>query len=170
MEDPYTAVNDLEPSFNSQLGYPQERSKDFLSSALLCSDGAFNAEIIFLVLFKTLFSLCYIKGYNFWVPTSLAKMWRLTVPRYLGNFIELSVQKECLCQYGFYYTLGCATRHIKRKHGRTTDWDEEIRKQLELTHGITFECQGPLRSHKDHICLSTGGHTLFTLPSIAPPG
>ena len=39
-------VNDLEPSFNSQLGYPQERSKDFLSSI---SDGAFNAEIIVLV-------------------------------------------------------------------------------------------------------------------------
>ena len=49
--------------------------------------------------------------------------------------ISLSCPKECLCQYGFYYTP-CA-RHIKRKHGKTTDRDEEIRKQLELTHGIT---------------------------------
>ena len=93
-------VNDLEPSFNSQHGYPQERSKDFLSSI---SDGAFNAEIIVLV--PTSFQdTLFCKGQRCDVIFKVCSNIAVDSVRHLGNFIELS-KRVCLCQYGFYYTL-----------------------------------------------------------------
>ena len=123
-------VNDLEPSFNSQHGYPQERSKDFLSSI---SDGAFNAEIIVLV--PTSFQdTLFCKGQRCDVIFKVCSNIAVDSVRHLGNFIELSKRVSLPIWFLLHST---AARHIKRKHGKTTDRDEEIRKQLELTHGIT---------------------------------
>ena len=127
-------VNDLEPSFNSQHGYPQERSKDFLSSSI--SDGAFNAEIILLVLLTSFQdTIISAKGRDviFKVCSNIA----VDCVRHLGNFIELSKRVSLPIWFLLHYVLLQPARHIKRKHGKTTDRDEEIRKQLELTHGIT---------------------------------
>ena len=80
-------VNDLEPSFNSQHGYPQERSKDFLSSSI--SDGAFNAEIILLVLL-TSFQDTIISAKGGDVIFKVCSNIAVDCVRHLGNFIELS--------------------------------------------------------------------------------